>query len=626
MGSSTLLLSIISAAAIRLILGADVGLDYDTTAMSSTRRDAYGEPLPRTPWALRVRPDILAAWFNQHHYVYLQGNGAFIQPFSFEGAEGGDNPEGNGQIDLGARLQLGRRLMFHPGAYVRLMSSNSFAQSQDEVSATTIGAGQFNTLAYGGFLEFEFPVGHRLRFFIRAAAEAWNLELCPAEDSGEEGSFVCIPPEVAAVQPTLSITGVISALIALTRRDGLALEFNFDEGLFLEDFHQGEEYDRRDQPGLTGRVIYRRYWLPYLMTDLAVGLTAVRPRSDIQIQPGDWVLAGGWDINIIGSASLIMFGRPRWFTMNLTYQRAYQQLQFRNSGAVLDNITLLFSFGPFDGFGIQTALTWSRFPNEIERRASCEEAGGEDCGIEECQPGPGGEGCDETCTYYPTLLRPINTIGLTLDLQYMYDIRNAGVSFGPFFQGYIYAQIAEDIEVNQDGATWPYVDREDCYLPPNFDPVEAVLLLGFRLQYGYGTARPRRGMAGGTSAVSGSRDERRLAIARMDERERRTPGYAYGARPMMADEADEAALFGRNDPLGRMHQGEYEEEMLYSPWEREERQRQREQEREAQEQEEFENWDWFGEEPPPEEGEETAPPEENPEQGTEEGPILFEGD
>ncbi len=625
MGPNSYLLSVISAAAIRLILGADAGLDYDTTAMSALDRDFDGEADERTPWALRIRPDILLSWFNQQHYVYLMGNGAYVQPFSFEGAEYGDNPEGNGEIDLGARLRLGRRLTFHPGAYVRLMSSNSFAQSQDEVSGTSIGTAQFNTLSYGGFLEFEFPVGRRLRFFVRAEVESWYLEECISQEDGgsEQGSFLCIPREVLEVQPTLSIYGVFSGVIAVTRRDGIAAEIAVNEGLFLNDAHAGDQYDRNDMLNLTGRIIYRRYWTPYLMTDLSVGLTALRPRGEEEIAPGEWVLAGGWQLNLVGALSLIWFGRPRWLTMNLTYERAYDQLHFRNSGAVVDSINLLAIFGPFEGFGLSVGLTWSRFGYEVPRLANCADPMARSCSDPAtcevvCDPEPcEGEDCGNTCDVHPTQLRTINTIGLTLDLHYLHDVGN--LAFGPFFEGYVYAQLPEEITEGTTGDAYPIVDQSDCYLPPHFDPVEAVLLLGFRLQWGYGNARPRRGQAGGTNAARGSREERRLAVARATRDERRTPGYVYGARPMIATAADERALFGDNDPLGRMYGGE----QGLAPWVREEREREAEagEDREpgdGEEEGEVEEWEWFGEERP-EEGEGG----DGDGEGEDDGPILF---
>lgn len=598
--------------------------------MSALDRDFDGEADERTPWALRIRPDILLSWFNQQHYVYFMGNGAYVQPFSFEGAEYGDNPEGNGELDLGARLRLGRRLTFHPGAYVRLMSSNSFAQSQDEVAGTSIGTGQFNTLSYGGFLEFEFPVGRRLRFFIRAEVESWYLEECAAQEDGgtEQGSFLCIPRDVLEVQPTLSIYGVLSAVIAASRRDGIAAEFAINEGLYLNDAHRGEQFDRNDMLNLTGRVIYRRYWTPYLMTDLQIGLTALRPRGQEELAPGEWVLAGGWQLNVVGALSLVWFGRPRWLTMNLTYERAYDQLHFRNSSAVVDSLNLLAIFGPFEGFGLSVGLTWSRFAYEVPRLANypepmalaCDDPA--TCDIV-CDPEPCvGDDCDNTCDVHPTSLRTINTVGLTLDLHYLHDIGD--LALGPFFEGYIYAQIPEEIEEGSATGSRPIVDHADYYLPPHFNPVEAVLLLGFRLQWGYGNARPRRGQAGGTNAARGSREERRLAVARATRDERRTPGYVYGARPMMADAADERALFGDNDPLGRMYGGE----QGFAPWEQEEREAQERRESGDEEGEhgaeddegDMEEWEWFGEERPEEEAEGAA---EGEAEGEDDGPILF---
>ena len=646
MNASAFLISALSAAAIRFVLGLDTGLDYDTTAMSSYAFDpTTQEPLARTPWALRLRPDILLSWFDTRNYIYFTGNGAFVQPFSFQGAEYGDNPEGSGEVDLGARLQLGRRLSFHPGGYVRLMSSNAFGSSQDEVMGSALASRRFTALSYGGFLEFEFPAGRRLRFFLRAEAESWYLEVCGTDEATGEvvGSFVCIPPEVVEVQPTLTISGVLSGLIAITRRDGLALEVQVNDGLFLEETHRDavpQSYDRNDQLNILGRVIYRRFWLPYLMTDLAVGITAVRPRLEPEPEPGTWVMAGGWEMNLVGALSIVWFGRPRWLNMNLSYERSYQQLQFRNVGAVMDAISLLMAFGPFEGFGINATLMWSRFGYEVERRPNavapgCAANSLDTCDPTECDPATGD--CSATCEYRATTMRTFNTIGLALDVHYYHEIDR--VAFGPFLEGYAYVQVPENVEVgnpNDPSQVRPCVENQDCYLPSQFDTFEAIVLLGFRLQWGYGNARPRRGMAGSSNAAHGTRDERRLALLRMDRDEQRIPGYAYGARPMTATEADEEALFGDRDPLGRMYGGDRDA----ARWDDEDDEDAEEQDEGEEhdgiegDEEEAEQWDWIGEDerPPPQEGQEgeggqeEGGANEGGEDTEDQGPILFDED
>jgi len=262
-----------------------------------------------------------------------------------------------------------------------------------------------------------------------------------------------------------------------------------------------------------------------------LGVTATHPRGNTQINGQTLDV---WYFNLVGGASILWFGRPRWLTMNLSYDRSYQQLQFRNAGTVVDSLSLLLAFGPFDGFTLSTTLGWSRFDLEIPRlpeSANCPASS---------------PGTDEN--YIPRIVRTMNTLGITVDMQYLYDFRNQGVGLGPFFQGYVYTQLPGDLSVgHEEGDATEYVDDQDCYLPEHYDTVEAVLLLGVRLQWGHGNARPERGLAGGGSSTRGSRDERRLASDRMDDRERRTPGFAYGARPVNADEADERALFGEND-------------------------------------------------------------------------------
>ena len=203
MGSSSYLLSIIGAAAVRIVLGGDVGIDYNTTALSSWNMDEYGEPLPRTPWALEVRPDILVAVFNSRQYGYIMGDGSFAQPFSWP-PENGDNPEGIGNLTAGGRFRLGRRLIFHPGVFVRLASSNTFIESQDVVSGSRIRGRPFTALYGGGWLEGELPIGGRVRLMLRAEVEVWNLE----ED---EDSFFHIPEPVRAVQPNINLGQAFTA-------------------------------------------------------------------------------------------------------------------------------------------------------------------------------------------------------------------------------------------------------------------------------------------------------------------------------------------------------------------------------------------------------------------------------
>ena len=92
-------------------------------------------------------------------------------------------------------------------------------------------------------------------------------------------------------------------------------------------------------------------------------------------------------------------------------------------------------------------------------------------------------------------------------------------------------------------------------MPRNHSPVEAIMMLGLRLQWGGGNARnPRQGMTG-DAATAGSRGERRLALQRMTREERLVPGYGYGLANRGEEAVDELGMFAIDDPMGRMDQG-----------------------------------------------------------------------
>jgi hypothetical protein len=600
-GSSAFLLTAITAAAFRVILGSDAGIGYNTTALSSHRfsfiydeegnaeRDENGLPLrgeqdERTPWELSIRPDVLVAVFNSRHYGYLLGAGSFIQPFAIPPEEG-DNPEGNGNLLLGARLRLGRSVIFHPGAYIRLASSNSFVESHDELGSTQIEGQPFTALYGGGWLEAEIRFGSRARMLLRAEIEAWSLENNP------ESAFY-IPINARAVQPSLTIQTLATAYVDITRRNGLAFEVGFEDALFLRNELHTNEYTRENaslydqlneqlnrddfeqQYTITGRVVYRRAWLPNLYTDISLGVVGLRPRDSDQAEPnpGEWLLAGGWQLNAIGGASLVYFGRPRWLTIRFGYERDYEQLDFRNLGSAQDSIDLIAAFGPFNGFTAAATLSWSRLATEVHRlRDDLQQCplNPENCRVLQESREETGLSCaayydgvgqeQEQCDYEASWTRTFNTIGLAVDLRYMFD---AGpFTFGPFFEGYIFGRIGEarenpmsrdDCEDSGSYLIEPYVDNAACYLPAHHHPVEAILMLGFRLQWNGGNARnPRQGQGQG-GAVAGSRAERRLALQRMSREEQRVPGFGYRMDPMGSDEASGFGLFGQDDPMGRI--------------------------------------------------------------------------
>ena len=646
MGSTSFLVSLVSVAAFRVILGSDVGLSYDSTALSTWRIDRYNEPLERTPWALEVRPDIMVALFNSRQFGYLMGDGSFAQPFALDPMEG-DNPEGTGNLLLGARLRLGRRLIFHPGAFVRLASSNSFIESQDEVTATRIQGRPFTALYGGGWLEFEIPFGSRARLMLRGEVEAWDLENNP-------NSFFFIPETARAVQSDINLQLLATAWIELTRRNGLAIEAAFEDSFF---FAEGRPQTTEDQEVvdeqqfiLTGRVVYRRAWMPNLLTDVSLGLTGVRPRPSGQAEPnpGEWVLVGGWQLNFVGGASLVYFGRPRWLTLRFSYDRSYEQLDFRNLGSAHDAINLLAAFGPFDGFTVAATLSWSRFAVEVQRLTNAE-----------CQANPAGcvvrqdypsfpddatreqieQGCSEfyegsgsqaeQCDYADSWTRTFNTIGLSVDVRYLFEA--GSFLMGPFFEGYIYGQIGEgrDEDNTRDAlcerVRQPFIDNNDCYMPPHHDPIEAILMLGFRVQWSAGNARsPRRASAAG-GAAAGSRAERRMALQRATREDRLIPGFGYRSDGAVSgDGAD--GLFGRDDPMGRLDGDPLgrgltdgvDQEGLPSDREPGDETDQETVAEPTGDQEPAEEWQWFGEEPEPEDPPSEPEGDEQGEEGADE--------
>ena len=607
MGSNAFLLSIVTAAAFRVVLGADAGINYNTTALSAWNFDLYREPVERTPWALEVRPDIMAAVYNSRQYGYLQGDGSFAQPFAFPYNQttdctnlrtgenrlcGGDNPEGVGNLLLGGRFRLGRRLIFHPGVAVRIASSNSFIESQDEITASRINASAFTALYGGGWLEWELPIGERVRLLMRTEVEAWYL------GATDPTSIFYIPYQVRFVQPDLIFTGQVMTWVDVTRRNGIAVDLNVQDGLFLDSHHQiyaGErEPDNYEAPKnenqvtITGRVVYRRSWLPNLMTDLSLGLLGLLPRaSDIEDpQAGEFRLPiGDWEINFVGGASLMYFGRPRWLTLRLSYERNYDQLQFRNSGAVHDSIDLLAAFGPFfDGFSFSVTLTWSRFPVEVQRLNSSGCARNAD-GCQVVQEGPDipsgstdaevaqicSDFYDHQCEHCDSITRAFDTIGLNLDIRYLHEFGD--VLFGPFFTGYIYGQIGESIDnelinptsdVCPNQVANPRVDYASCYMPPNHDPVEAILMLGLRLQWSGGNARNPRRQQDMAGATSGSRTERRLALQRMTREERLIPGFGYRST-QYGERGEGEGLFETDDPFGHIGADGLYEQVVEEP-------------------------------------------------------------
>lgn len=633
MGSSTFLLTAFAAAAFRVVLGAESGINYNTTALSTWQLDEYGEALERTPWALEVRPDIMVALFDSRSYGYLLGDGSFAQPFAFPSQQtrpctnrstgrdrmcGGDATEGVGNLLLGGRFRLGRQLTFHPGVFLRLASSNSFIETQDEVSASRIQSRPFNALYGGGWLEFELPIGRRIRLLLRSEAEAWHL------GNTDESSLFYIPYGVRNVQPNLILTNQVTTWIDVTRRNGIAVDLNVEDSLFFEDHHRpyaGEEVvlpedyvapDTENQLTITGRVVYRRVWLPNLITDLSLGLMGLLPRESDRADPqiGEFRLPiGDWEINLVGGASLMYYGRPRWLTLRFSYERSYDQLHFRNSGAIHDSIDLLAAFGPFSGFSIATTLTWSRFAVEVQRLANASCPRNAD-GCEMRQESPRAEdfataaeltaACAsfyaDQCQYCDSWTRNFNTVGLNLHAEYLHELGD--VLLGPFFTGYIYGQIGESIPVGSEFGVdsvcghdvQPSIEEESCYLPPQHDPVEAILMLGFRLQWSGGNAQaPRRQQDMGGSG-EGSRSERRLALQRMTREERMIPGFAYGMRQFDEEEAD-SGIFGTDDPFGRIGEdGLYEQVIEEPPTDDIE---------DALEEDEEEEHQWFGEELPP---------------------------
>jgi hypothetical protein len=618
-GSSAFLLSVISAAAFRVVLGSDAGINYNTNALSTWNIDRYGEPMERTPWALTVRPDIMVAFFNQRNYGYLQGDGAFTQPYCWSAPEQcidadadhqGDSPEGVGNLLFGGRFRLGRRLIFHPGLYVHVASSNAFVESQDEVTTSRIQSRPFNALYGGGWLEFEIPAGETLRFLSRTQVEFWYL------NQFDPGNAFFIPFGVRYVQPDLIITEQFTTWIDMSRRNGLAVEITAEDSVFFQGTHVPYRDERvtlpdgydpatvttENQITLRGRVIYRRAWLPNLITDLSLGLMGLLPReSDREDpQPGQIRLAiGAWELNFVGGASLVYFGRPRWLTLRLAYERTYDELHFRNSGAIRDSIDLLAAFGPFHGFSIATTVSWSRFPVEVQRlqgeKCPNSHAG---CVVDELPTADDEGQCDRfygegsgdrgtQCEYRDTWTRPFNTIGLNLETSYMHEFGD--ILFGPFFSGYVYAQIGEALtEEDQPLDTicqrtaYPYIDNTDCYMPPHHDPIEAILLLGLRLQWAGGNARTPRGEREMGGGAEGSRAERRLALQRMTREERNIPGYGY----RFADTEDQdEGLFGADDPFGRINQDPLYQQVVDRPVD------------EDVEEATGDDEDWFGEEP-----------------------------
>ncbi len=303
MGSAQLL-SIVGACAIRILLGADAGMDYDTTALSIS--EGSEEPVARNPWALRIRPDILFAAFNSRQFFYTTATGTFVQPYQ-------DTFEAGGELLIGARLRHGRtRLTFHPGAFTRVTSANELLRSSDGISLSSRSGMDrlFWSVSTGGWLELEWPVMQKLRFLARYEIETWIRSI--------------IPDDLRGLQPTLTMIGTLQALVAVTRRDGFAVEGQIDEGMFLPepldpDDEQAEAEPTEHQLGITTRLIYRRFWLPYLMTDVSIGAIVLRDRSEessshIGSEPTRW------QPNIAAGFTFMLAGRPRWLNININYE------------------------------------------------------------------------------------------------------------------------------------------------------------------------------------------------------------------------------------------------------------------------------------------------------------------
>ena len=220
----------------------------------------------------------------------------------------------------------------------------------------------------GGWLEGEIHVGSRVRLMLRAEVEVWNLE-------DDEGNFFYIPEPVRAVQPNINLEETFTAWFQVTRRNGIAAEITVEESLFFAEDHPVQDDEEGAEPAdetqltITGRLVYRRAWLPNLVTDLNAGVVAIKPRESQAAEPSadNWTLAGGWQLNIVAGASIMYFGRPRWLTLRLSYERTFEQMDFRDTGVVHDAIDLLTAFGPFSGFTLATTLTWSRFPVDVQR-------------------------------------------------------------------------------------------------------------------------------------------------------------------------------------------------------------------------------------------------------------------
>jgi hypothetical protein len=526
----------LTAAAVRFVAGTDLGLEYDSTALSSTQRGEFGEPLPRTPWALRVRPDLMGAWFDARHYVYLQADGSFAQPFAVPAADG-DNPEFDANTLLGARLRLGRRATLIPTAFWRMLSSNSLVSSLDQLAGGggTRPSGQFQVMATGGGLALTSPLGSAVRLSLDGNVEYWNLE------HEQENTFY-VPPEMRAEQPRLVLNGAAALWFHLTGRDGLAAEALAYSGLFFADDLEGTPAELAGgrtmeyQLNLTGRVVYQRQWLPFFITTVTFGVGAARGRqSEVEtLDPSSLAVGHGWELNLVGGASLIFARRPRWLTLIASYDRSYQQVAFRNASALHDAITLMALWGPFfRGITVTTALNWARLPLDVARSRDCASAG---CDAE------GGN-----CTHPPGVVRQINTVGLQVDVRYMRDVGNW--MFGPFLESNVYAQLPEAPDA-QGVETSTGIDDDDCYVPAHFDRWEGVVMVGLRAQWGVSTGRAARRGGHAGAAIRGSRRARRLAVQRMTHEERRVPGYAYGAA-VARDDAAEEELFDRHDPLGR---------------------------------------------------------------------------
>jgi len=226
---SAYLLAVFGAAAFRFLMGVDVGAEYDTTALSADLcpdtcpggddcheycDDAgrQGEPIPRAPWAVRVRPDLLFAVFDSRHYFYVSADGSYVQPLL-------DTYEGGGNLLTAARLRLGRGTVLNPGLFLHAASSNELIRNQSITGAGIPTTELFYSVSGGGWLALEFPVARRFRLSMRAEAEAWVLDW--------------IPQELRTLTPAVNVVGNITALVSLTRSDGLAFEVQAVEGLYL---------------------------------------------------------------------------------------------------------------------------------------------------------------------------------------------------------------------------------------------------------------------------------------------------------------------------------------------------------------------------------------------------------